>query len=72
MIELQLQEKGASRKKRGAVYVYSSDHPHRRSNAALLVLAFTVSLFKLCAWNKLLCVQVHRTLCIARDCSCYN
>lgn len=25
------------------VYVYSSDHPHRRSNAAVLVLAYAVS-----------------------------
>lgn len=47
MLELQQQEQEGSRKK-GPVYVYSSDHPHRRSNAAVLVLAFAVSLFRLC------------------------
>lgn len=47
VLELQQQQQGGSKK--GAVYVYSSDHPHRRSNAAGLVLAFAVSLFKTCA-----------------------
>lgn len=32
---------GTTRRK--PVYVYSSDHPHRRSNAAVLVLAYAVS-----------------------------
>lgn len=34
------QESGVRRKK--PVYVYSSNHPHRRSNAAVLVLAYAV------------------------------
>ena len=44
----QQQEKGCREKKCSdsermkPVYVYSSDHPHRRTNAALLVLAYAV------------------------------
>lgn len=58
ILELQQQEQGAG-KKSGAVYVYSSDHPHRRSNAAVLVLAFAVSLFSSsCGLN--VGVLVHR------------
>ncbi len=38
----QHQQEGGGRRKR-PVYVYSSDHPHRRSNAAVLVLAYAVS-----------------------------
>lgn len=34
---------GRGQNKRRPVYVYSSDHPHRRSNAAVLVLAYAVS-----------------------------
>eukprot|EP00752_Nemacystus_decipiens_P011268 g10014.t1 len=42
MLELQQQEEQGGGRKKGPVYVYSSDHPHRRSNAAVLVLAFAV------------------------------
>lgn len=48
ILELQQQqEQQGGGRKNGAVYVYSSDHPHRRSNAAVLVLAFAVSLVQL-------------------------
>lgn len=46
MLQLQQREAGGGRNK-APVYVYSSDHPHRRSNAAVLVLAFAVSASKL-------------------------